>query len=35
LLGPITADAMASLVATGNAGVDLAPFALARFGAPA
>jgi glycine oxidase len=35
LLGPITADAMAALVATGNAGIDLAPFALARFGAPA
>ncbi len=31
LLCPITAQAIADLVATGNAGVDLAPFSVARF----
>lgn len=31
LLGPITAQAIADLVATGNAGVDLTPFSVARF----
>jgi glycine oxidase len=32
LLAPITAQAIADLVATGNAGVDLTPFSVARFG---
>jgi glycine oxidase len=32
LLAPVTADAIASLVATGVSEIDLAPFSLARFG---
>jgi glycine oxidase len=31
LLAPITAQAIAELVATGNASIDLAPFAIERF----
>jgi len=32
LLAPVTADAIASLVATGASEIDLAPFSVARFG---
>ncbi|MES1206782.1 MAG: glycine oxidase ThiO [Pseudomonadota bacterium] len=32
LLAPITAQAIADLVATGNAGIDLSPFSVSRFG---
>jgi glycine oxidase len=32
LLAPITAEAIAELVATGHSAVDLAPFAVSRFG---
>ena len=32
LLGPITAQAIADLIATGDAGIDLAPFSVGRFG---
>ena len=32
LLAPVTAEAIAELVATGRSGVDLAPFSIARFG---
>jgi len=34
LLAPITGDAIAGLVATGDAGVDLAPFSVTRFARP-
>jgi glycine oxidase len=34
LLAPVTADAIAALVATGKAGIDLSPFSVARFGRP-
>lgn len=35
LLAPVTAEAIASLVATGASDVDLAPFSVSRFGNPA
>jgi glycine oxidase len=34
LLAPVTAEAIASLVATGSSDVDLTPFSVARFGGP-
>ena len=34
LLAPVTADAIARLIDTGDAGVDLAPFSVARFERP-
>jgi glycine oxidase len=34
LLAPITAQAIAELVATGRSGIDLAPFSVTRFGDP-